>query len=110
MQSHDPGARHCFIAPVSRLSPRTMILLNPQIFSAPTFQAISIAWQHDIHFEPPFGFNAPSGYTGPPGHKIVKLPTEYTVGIGKVQDDAHVVEARNGEQFGTFVLCTQQLT
>ncbi len=44
------------------------------------------------------------------GHQIVKLPAEYAVGVGKVQDDAHVVKIGNREQFGTFVLGTQQLT
>lgn len=44
------------------------------------------------------------------GHQIVKLPAEYAVGIGKIEHDAHVVEIRNREQFGTFVPGTQQLT
>ena len=44
------------------------------------------------------------------GHQIMKLPAEYAVGIGKIEHDAHVVEIRNREQFGTFVPGTQQLT
>ena len=44
------------------------------------------------------------------GHQIVKPPSEYAVGIGKIEHDAHVVAIKNREQFGTFVPGTQQLT
>lgn len=56
------------------------------------------------------GLKRLQGSPGWSGHQIVKLPAEYAVGVGKVQDDAHVVESRNRKQFGTFVPCTQQIT